>query len=142
MNRIETNKLALSLAKKAFQEKGFRIEESSEPDGKVDFLAFSSSSRMKIKVRGVSQIGSAVNVKKLRFNIGDPDLYMVVLYLPIEEAQREIYVVPAAAWGKGIYPFKGRDYTKPGQELEPEWAISFSQKAKDAMEPYRFSKMI
>ena len=43
---------------------------------------------------------------------------------------------------KDIYPLKGKDYNKPGQVSEPEWGISFSKKAKDAMETYRFSLII
>lgn len=67
---------------------------------------------------------------------------MAIPYLPYGENLKDLYLVPATEWGKDIYPFKGRDYNKPGQVSEPEWGISFSQKAKDAMEPYRFSNMI
>ncbi len=53
-----------------------------------------------------------------------------------------LYLVPATEWANDIYPFKGKDYNKPGQVSAPEWGISFSDKAKDAMEPYRFANML
>ena len=142
MNKFEFNKYAVSVAEKAFQAEGFRIQESPDPVSYVDFLAVSNSGETKkIKVRSISQIGSYIFSKKTHFNIGDPTLYMAVLYIPYQEDEMIMYLIPAAEWGKDIYPFKGKDYNKPGQVSPPEWGISFSQKAKDAMEPYRFFKM-
>ncbi|WP_199241825.1 DUF6508 domain-containing protein [Desulfosporosinus sp. Sb-LF] len=142
MNKHELNKYAISLAEKSFQDRGFKIEDAL-PAAQVDFLAvLSSSKRMKIKVRAISQLGSYVFIPKRKFNIEDPDLYMVVQYIPHENNERIMYIIPATEWGKDIYPFKGKDYDKPGQVSEPEWGISFSGKAKDAMEPYRFTKYV
>lgn len=140
MNKHELNKYAITLAEKAFQDRGFKIEDSPLPAAQLDFLAvLSGSKRMKIKVRAISQIGSYVFIPKRKFDIEDPDLHMVVLYIPHEHNERIMYIIPATEWGKDIYPFKGKDYDKPGQVSEPEWGISFSRKAKDAMEPYRFT---
>lgn len=61
---------------------------------------------------------------------------------PKGKSMIEMYLVPATAWKDAIYPFEGKDYNKPGQVYSFEWGISFSMKAKDAMEPYRFSKII
>lgn len=143
MSRVGLNKYAITLAKKAFEERGFMIEDSPAPIGQVNFLAVSGSGRvMKIKVRSISQRGSYIFVEKTKFNIEDPDLYMTVLYIPYDKGGMIMYLVPAAEWGKDIYPFKGKDYKKPGQVSPPEWGINFSDKARDAMEPYRISKMI
>ncbi len=143
MNKHELNKVGISFAEKMFQSHGFSIDRPPVTKGPVDFIAsLNGKIKMKIKVRATSQIGSYVFVEKRRFNINDPDLYMAVAYLPNDEAERGLYMVPATEWVKGIYPFKGKDYDKPGLISEPEWGISFSQKAKDAMEAYRFSKII
>jgi hypothetical protein len=58
---------------------------------------------------------------------------MAVLYIP-NNSESTMYLVPATEWGRDIYPFKGNDYDKPELLSEPEWGISFSQKAKDAMD--------
>lgn len=143
MNKKEFNKYAVALVEEEFKKYGFKIEESPLPSTQVNFNAISSDGRLfKVKVRAASQIGIYIYVKKVNFDIEDPDLYMAIPYLPYGENLKDLYLVPATEWGKDIYPFKGRDYNKPGQVSEPEWGISFSQKAKDAMEPYRFSNMI
>lgn len=140
MNKYELNKFAKALAKESLQKQGLRIEDTPFPTTKVDFYAYSSVGKlMKIKVRSISQIGSYVFSVKRYFDIEDSDLYMAVLYIPLM-GEVIMYLVPAVEWGKGIYPFKGKDYGKVGQVSEPEWGISFSRKAKDAMESYRFSK--
>ena len=140
MNKFELNKYAIALAEKAFQGRRYRIEESILPIGQVNFLAVSSSGETKkIKVRSISQIGSYIFIEKTHFNIKDPTLYMVVLYIPQQEDEKIMYLIPATEWGKNIYPFIGRDYGKPGQISPAEGGFSFSQKAKDAIEPYRFS---
>lgn len=141
MNRRELNKQAINIVKVNFQTQGFDIEDDSS--SQVDFHAISKNDQlMKIKVRSVSQFGSYVFMPKRKFNIADLELYMAVLYLPFKQSERIMYVVPAAEWGKGVYPFKGKDYDKLGQVSEPEWGITFSRKAKDAMEPYRFLNRI
>lgn len=140
MKKHKLYKYAISLAEKAFQDQGFKTEDAHLPAAQVDFLAVSSSSkRMKIKVKAISLIGSYVFIAKRNFNIEDPDLYIALLYIPQDHSERIMYLIPATEWGKDIYPFKGKDYDKPGLVSEPEWGISFSGKAKDAMEPYRFS---
>ncbi|MFX4263147.1 hypothetical protein ACOBQJ_13245 [Pelotomaculum propionicicum] len=142
MNKHEFNKWAVSLVKQAFTEQGFKIENISLPADEADFIAVSSSGKsLKIKVRAISQIGSYIFSLKKKFNIKDPYLYMAVIYVP-KKAEKELYLIPASEWGKDIYPFKGKDYNKPGQSSQPEWGISFSMKAKDAMEPYRFAKIV
>lgn len=65
---------------------------------------------------------------------------MALLYLPSNNIDRCLYLIPTIDWGKGIYPLSGKDYI--GKKSEPEWGISYSQKAKDALEPYRFLNMI
>lgn len=143
MSRIGLNKYAINLAEKSFEEQGFMIEKSPGPIGQVNFLAVSSSgSTMKIKVRSISQRSSYIFIEKIKFNIEDPDLYMMVLYIPNDKNEIIMYLIPATEWGKDIYPFKGKDYEKPGMVSQAEWGISFSDKARDAMESYRFSKMI
>ena len=143
MNKHDLNKYAISLAEKAFKELAYKIEESSLPKAQVDFLAVSSTGKiMKVKVRAISQIGSYVFNQKRKFNIEDSDLYMVLLYLPRQHDEKFMYLIPATEWGKNKYPFKGKDYNKPGQVSEPEWGISFSMKARDALEGYRFSQMM
>lgn len=143
MNKFELNKSAISVVEESFREQGFMIEESPAPAVQVNFIAVSSSGRtMKIKVRSISQLYSYIFVEKTNFNIKDPELYMTVVYMPRDKDERIIYLIPAIEWGKAIYPFKGKDYKKEGQVSLPEWGISFSNKAKDAMEPYRFSKLI
>jgi len=118
MNKHELNKYAITLAEKAFQERGFKIEDSPLSTGEVNFLAVSNSGgTMKIKVKSVSQLGSYIFIEKRRFKIEDPEVYMVVLYIPQEDDEKIIYLIPAAEWG-----------------------ISFSKKAKEAMQPYRFTK--
>lgn len=143
MNKYELNRYAVTLVEKAFQEQGFIIEKSPAPVGQVNFHAVSNVGRtLKIKVRSISQRGSYIFVEKTKFNIKDPDLFMAVLYIPHDKEERIIYLVPATEWANDIYPFKGKDYNKPGQVSAPEWGISFSDKAKDAMEPYRFANML
>ena len=143
MNKYELNRYAVTLMEKAFQEQGFIIEKSPASVGQVNFHAVSSKGRtLKIKVRSISQRGSYIFVEKTKFNVKDPDLFMAVLYLPYDKEEWIIYLVPAAEWANDIYPFKGKDYNKPGQVSAPEWGISFSDKAKYAMEPYRFANII
>ncbi len=143
MNKQVLNQYGIALAEKTFEEQGFSIEKSPVPRGKIDFFAVSNGGKtMKIKVRAISQIGSYVFIEKRRFNIYDPDLFMAVAYMPHTEEEKIVYLIPATEWGKDIYPLKGKDYNKPGQVSEPEWGISFSKKAKDAMETYRFSLII
>ena len=140
MNKHEINKAGIAFAEKIFVGHGFSIDRPPVTKGPVDFIASLNGRTMRIKVRAVSQIGSYVFMEKRRFNICDTDLFMAVTYIPHNEDEKILYLVPAIEWGKDIYPFKGKDY--PGLISEPEWGISFSQKAKDAMEPYRFSKTI
>lgn len=142
MNRTELNQYAIGLVKEAFNKIGYIIEKSSLPPVEVNFQAISPKGKsMKIKVRAMTRIGSYIYNLKKHFNINDVDLYMAVVYLPPNDVI-EMYLVPATAWKDAIYPFEGKDYNKPGQVSSPEWGISFSMKAKDAMEPYRFSKII
>ncbi len=140
MNKYEINKIGISFAEKIFQSYGFFIDRSPETRGPIDFYALLNDKRIKIKVRAISQIGSYVFLEKRRFNICDPDLFMAVAYVPHNEDEKILYLMPATEWGKDIYPFKGKDY--PGLSSEPEWGMCFSQKAKDALEPYRFSNII
>lgn len=142
MNKHEINKAGIAFAEKIFVGHGFSIDRPPVTKGPVDFVASLNGRTMRIKVRAVSQIGSYVFMEKRRFNICDTDLFMAVTYIPRDEDEKILYLVPATEWAKDIYPFKGKDYDKPGQTSEPEWGISFSQKAKDAMEPYRFSKIL
>ena len=117
MNKLELNKYAITLAQKAFQDRGFKIEHTPMPAAQADFLAISgSNTSMKIKVRAISQLGSYVFIPKRKFNIKDLDLYVALLYIPYEHDEKMMYLIPATDWG-----------------------ISFSRKAKDAMESYRFS---
>ena len=142
MNKHELNKAGIAFAEKMFESHGFSIDRGPVTRGPVDFIASLNSRILRIKVRAISQISSYVFMEKRRFNIGDTALFMAVTYIPRNEDEKILYLVPATEWGKDIYPFKGKDYDKPGQTSEPEWGVSFSQKAKDAMEPYRFSKIV
>ena len=67
---------------------------------------------------------------------------MVLSYILNNGDERIFYLIPAIDWGKDICPLSGKDYGKAGQVSLPEWGISYSQKAKDALEPYRFSSII
>lgn len=142
MNKHELNKVGIAFAEKMFESHGFSINRAPVKKGPVDFIASLSGMTLRIKVRAISQIGSYVFMEKRRFNIGDTALFMAVTYIPRNEDEKILYLVPATEWGKDIYPFRGKNYDKPGQTSEPEWGVSFSQKAKDAMEPYRFSKIV
>ena len=142
MKKIELNKYALDVAQKAFQKKGFNIEESPVSIGQVNFLAVSKNGRrLKIKVRTSSKSNSNIFIEKTKFAIEDPDLYMAFLYLPDDDTQT-IYLIPATEWGKHVYPFRGKNYDRPGLKSNAEWGFSFSPKSKEALEPYRFDKMI
>lgn len=142
MNKYELNKAGIEFAEKIFESRGFSIDRPPVPKGPVDFIASLKGRTMRIKVRTTSLIDGYIFIEKRRFNICDTDLFMAVIYIPRNEDEKIFYLVPATEWGKNVYPFKGKDYNKPGQTSEPEWGISFSQKAKDAMEPYRFSSII
>lgn len=143
MKRRELNKHAIELFKKEFELNGFIIGDSTRPIGEVNFVANSSNGRtIKIKVRSISQIGGYIFVEKVKFDVEDTELYMAVAYIPSNEEEKILYLIPAIEWTKSIYPFKGKDYQKEGQVSLPEWGIAYSQKAKDAMEPYRFYKVI
>ncbi len=143
MGKYELYKDAVNYFENEFRKYGFKVEESPLKSSQVDFNVVSSSSKIfKIKVKAISKMGSYVFCKKINFNIEDPRLFMAVMYLPNKGNLPHLYLVPATEWGKDIYPFKGKDYGKPGQVSEPEWGINFSQRAKDAMGSYRFSLMI
>ena len=142
MNKYELNKAGIEFAEKMFESHGFSVDRPTITRGPVDFTASLKDRTMKIKVRTTSFIGSYIFMEKRRFNICDTDLFMAVVYLPSHENEKILYVVPATKWGKEVYPFKGKDYKKLGQISWPEWGLSFSQKAKDAMDPYQFSKII
>lgn len=142
MNKYELNKAGIEFAEKMFESHGFSVDRPTITRGPVDFTASLNGRTMKIKVRTTSFIGSYIFMEKRRFNICDTDLFMAVIYIPRNKDEKILYVVPATEWGKDVYPFKGKDYNKSGQTSEPEWGISFSQKAKDAMEHYRFSNII
>lgn len=143
MNKIALNKYAISLFEKSFELNGFKIQPSNLPIGQVNFIAISNNKKeLKIKVRAISQNGSYVFIEKSKFNINDSKLYMALSYIPNNGDDRILYLIPAIDWGKDIYPLSGKDYNKAGQVSLPEWGISYSQKAKDALEPYRFSKII
>ena len=138
MNKVELNMFAIAYAKKAFQKQGFSIEKSPAALGEVNFLAVpGKGTPKKIKVRSAGQIPNYIFVTKNKFNIDDNDLYMAVVYVSGESEEPILYVIPATEWGKGIYPFKGRDYDKPGLSSDAEWGINLSQKTIDAMESYR-----
>lgn len=143
MNKNSLNKYAISLFEKAFELNDFKIKPSNLPIGQVNFIAISNNKKeLKVKVRAISQIGSYVFIEKTKFNINDPELYMALSYIPNNGDERIFYLIPAIDWGKDIYPLSGKDYYKAGQVSLPEWGISYSQKAKDALEPYRFSNII
>ena len=67
---------------------------------------------------------------------------MVLSYIPNNGDEKIFYLIPAIDWGKDIYPLSGKDYGKAGQVSLPEWVISYSQMAKDALEAYRLSNII
>ncbi|QNO13396.1 hypothetical protein HYG86_00715 [Alkalicella caledoniensis] len=143
MSRIEVNTVAVDFFEKEFELNGFTVEESPRPTGEINFLALSTLGRIiKVKVKAVSRMGSYVNVKKKNFDIDDDDLFMAFAYIPQNESERILYLIPATKWGKDIYPFIGKDYPREDQVSLPEWGINFSYKAKDALEPYRFSEVI
>lgn len=143
MEKIELNKFALDVAQKAFQKKEFNIEESPMSIGQVNFLAVSKNGRrLKIKVRTSSKSNSNIFIEKTKFDIEDQDLYMAFLYLPDDDAKKAIYLIPATEWEKHVYPFRGKNYNRPGLKSKPEWGFSFSPKSKEALESYRFDKMI
>lgn len=142
MNKYELNKAGIVFAEKMFESRGFSVDKPPVTRGPVDFFASLNGRTMRIKVRTASLIDSYIFMEKRRFNICDTDLFMAVVYLPSNEDEKILYLVPATEWGKDVYPFKGKDYGKTGQTSEPEWGLSFSQKAKDAMEAYRFSNII
>lgn len=142
MNKHELNQLGIAFVQKMFQSHGYSIDKPPVARGPVDLIASLHGKIMRIKVRTISQMRSYVFMEKRRFDICDTDLFMAVAYIPRNNDEKILYLVPATEWGKGIYPFKGKDYDKPGLVSAPEWGISFSQKAKDAMESYRFSNMI
>ena len=143
MNKSELNNYAVNLVQEEFKKYGFKIAESSLAKSQVSFNTISPDGKvLKIKVRAISQIGSYVFSRKANLNIEDPNWFVVIVYIPYDSSIKDIYIVPATEWGKDIYPFKGKDYNKPGQVSEPEWGISFSQKAKDVMESHEFSIMI
>lgn len=138
MRKSEQNAFAIAHVKKAFMQQGFSIEESSASLGEVNFLALSGKGLpKKIKVRSAWKLPNYIFVEKDKFNFKDQELYLAVVYVPDDPKDAILYVIPAVEWGKDIYPFKGRDYNKPGQISEPEWGISLCQKAIDAMESYR-----
>jgi hypothetical protein len=64
----------------------------------------------------------------------------LVSHIPQDKNEKIMYLIPATEWGKNIYPFKGNDYKKPGLKSLAEWGISFSSKARNVMESYRFHK--
>ena len=142
MNKYELNQAGIAFAEKMFERYGFSIDRPALTRGPVDFIATLNGRTMKIKVRTASLFDSYIFMEKHRFNICDPDLFMAVVYLPSNEDEKTLYLVPATEWGKDIYPFKGNDYNKPGLKSDAEWGLSLSQKAKDAMESYRFSKIM
>ena len=142
MNKHELNQLGIAFVQKMFQSHGYSIDKPPVARGPVDLIVSLNGKIMRIKVRAISQMGSYIFMEKRRFDICDTDLFMAVTYIPRNNDEKILYLVPAKEWGKGIYPFKGKDYDKPGLVSEAEWGISFSQKAKDAMESYRFSNMI
>lgn len=143
MNKSELNNHAVNLVEEEFKKHGFKIEESSLPKSQVSLNTISPDGKiLKVKVRAISQMGSYIFSRKVNLNIEDPNWFVVIVYMPYDANIKDLYIVPAIEWGKDIYPFKGKDYNKPGQVSEPEWGISFSQKAKDAMESYRFPLMI
>ncbi|WP_019227240.1 hypothetical protein [Sedimentibacter sp. B4] len=143
MNKIELNKYATEIIEKSFKENGFKVEPSNLPIGQVNFIATSNSrNEIKIKVKAITQIGSYIFIRKTNFNINDSNLYMALLYVPDNGGEKLLYLIPAEDWGKDIYPLSGKDYNKKGQVSLPEWGISYSKKAKDALQTYRFSNMI
>ena len=142
MNKYELNQLGIAFVQKMFQSHGYSIDKPPVARGPVDLIVSLNGKIMRIKVRAISQMGSYIFMEKRRFDICDTGLFMAVTYIPRNNDEKILYLVPATEWGKGIYPFKGKDYDKPGLVSEAEWGISFSQKAKDAMESYRFSNMI
>jgi hypothetical protein len=142
MDKIQLNRHSIGLFKKELISKGFIIEESPQPIGEVNFLASKKGKTLKIKVRSISQIGGYIFIEKSKFDVDDQSLYMAVLYLPDNEKESVLYLLPAVDWSKKVYPLSGKDYSKPNQKSLPEWGISYSQKAKDALEAYRFDKVI
>ena len=138
MDKYSLNAFAVAFTQKAFQKQGYSIEESPTSLGEVNFLAVPrKGTPKKIKVRSAAKSTSYIFITKDKFNINDTDLYLAVVYVPGDTKDAILYVIPAIEWGKNIYPFIGRDYNKPGQISPPEWGISPSQKAIDAMESYR-----
>ncbi len=143
MEKRQLNKYAIELFKNELVKKGYSIEESPQPIGEVNFLAISRSGRtFKIKVRSIAIIGSYIFIEKSKFDLNDQSLYMAILYLPDNDKEKVLYLIPASDWSKNIYPLSGKNYKKPNQKSLPEWEICYSQKAKDAMEVYRFDKII
>lgn len=141
MNKIELNCYASELFIRTIEENGYSVNPSNNPRGLVSFFVYTKSGKeIKIKVRSISQMGSYIFIRKDKFDIDDPYLYMAVAY--ITDNEEILYLIPATDWKMDIYPLKGKDYDKPGLVSEPEWGINYSYKAKDALEKYRFANVI
>jgi len=108
VNKHELNKVGIAFVEKMFESHGFSIDRVLVTKGPVDFIASLNGRTMRIKVRAISQIGSYVFMEKRRFNIDDTALFMAVTYIPRNEDEKILYLVPATDMGKGYISFQGQ----------------------------------
>ncbi len=145
--KTNSNVMAVSLVKQEFESQGFQVVPSSLSKVKASFSVIMGNDRtIKIKVRVVTAMGSYVFNEKTNFDVRDPDLYMALVYMPNGVAKSIIYLIPATAWtedrlNNGLSIFKGYNYPPP-KKSKPEWGITYSQKAKDKLDAFRFAHEI
>lgn len=130
---------AVDLVFNALERYGLNVHSKNETDINIltDILVVfpEEEKAMSIVVRTITPAGHYTWISKDKFDVDDDELYIAAVYINTPK-EPVIYLLPATAWKRQIYPFLIREYDKPGLISEPEYGIDFNQKSMDELSSF------
>jgi hypothetical protein len=138
LNHLQLGRYSEYLVKMELTLYGLDIYGSEVDDKGIDFVARTDRGRyydFQVKsIRGFNYIFFS----KERFEPRDNLVAAVVVFLP-EEAPH-LFLMPSIYWNVPNSLFASRNYE--GKKSKPEWGLNISKRNWDALQAYRFDKMV
>jgi len=136
---------AVDLVIHALERYGLNVHSKKEKDIDVlkDILVVFPKEKktMSIVVRTITPAGHYTWISKDKFDVDNDELYIAAVYITSPK-EPMIYLLPATAWKRQIYPFITREYDKPDLISEPEYGIDFNQKSMDKLSSYTLTNIM
>lgn len=142
LNRLQLGTSAEYYAKMEFASYGCEVYTSEVDDHGIDFIIKDSNHRFcEIQVKSIRESTKYVYMQKDKFNLSNPNLYLVLLIFQ-QGILPNIYLIPTHAWNEPNELFVDRCYSKVGQKSKPEYGLNISKKNLPLLEPFKFDLSI